>query len=149
MPAFILRPTDRIRLCFPEGVVITVAPLTQEARGKLRALYQTLGGEDQTNAPLVARETLRMTVKNVEGVLYGDGTPFQCVFDPHEDKQGRLTEQCAEELTNISFYGDQLIIACHRVGVGAYQSLIGEERRRLLQDVEVLFPGQEKKSQAP
>lgn len=142
MPAVILRPSDKIRLQFPEGVVFTVSPLSQEARGKLRALYDTVGGEDKTNAPLVARETLRMTIKEVEGVQYADGTPFRLEFGP----DGCLTEACAEEICNVSFYGDQLLIGCYRVGIGSYQSLVGEERKKILADVTVVFPGPEKKS---
>lgn len=145
MPAYIFRPSDKIVLKFPEGLTVTVSPLSQEARGKLRELYKTIGGEDKSNAPLVARETLRMTVKAVDGLCFGDGTPFELKFGP----DGMLTEECAEELTMVSFFGAELVIACTHVGVGAYQNLIGPGKQDSLSMVDVVFATPAEKKTPP
>jgi len=115
MAAIIYRPTDRIELAF-EGFKVWVSPLSVEQKAILQGLYRTISGEDKTNAHHVAVETLRMTVKEVEGVFLSDDQPYQLQFGP----DGCLTPTCAEELTNLDS-ADVMIKVGGRVGLGTYR----------------------------
>ena len=103
--------TDRIPLKIGDAT-FWVAPLSWADRSELLSCYQTKSGEE-THEPLkIGMLTLKMSIKEVDGVQYSDGTEFGCELDD----RGRLTDDCVSELCQLDCV-DKLVTVCSKLAM--------------------------------
>lgn len=95
----VYRPSDRIRLSFEgSGITLVLAPLSHEQRIRLASQARTEAGAEVSNANQIYSDTLKMSIKGIEGVdlRYPDGSKFELDFEADA-----LTEASLDCLTQV------------------------------------------------
>lgn len=103
----IYRSSDRIPVKI-EGVTFWLAPLSYEHRTELLT-FASKAQEVKVEADLLqlAKNTVRYSLKAIDGVEQGDGTPFALQFD----ERGIMSESCFDDLMQLEFLPDLIKVA--------------------------------------
>lgn len=92
----IYRLTDRIPVKVGE-LTFWLSPLSTEQKGKLSSFSSIVSGEKIEDALKAAAETIRMSVKQVDGLKDAQGNAYEVELGP----DGLLTSECVSELTQL------------------------------------------------
>jgi len=90
-----------------------LSPLSIEQKTELNGFNRIEGGKLITDDVGMTKACFSMVIKGVSGLFVdSEGkVPYQLVFNPNADKQGRLTDECVSDLLNIQV-GPELAMGC-------------------------------------
>lgn len=89
----IYRLSDRVPLRV-KGLTFWLAPLSYEQTKELRSLVKMTAGAEKLDPMVLASMSVRMSLKDVEGLENHDGTPYVLEFGP----DGLMTQECFDEI---------------------------------------------------
>lgn len=93
----IYRCSDRIPVKIG-AVTFWLSPLTYGQRTELFSVAsKAKESKEMADQILLAKTTIRFSLKDIDGVEQGDGSPFKLEFDP----SGMLTEACFDDLMQL------------------------------------------------
>lgn len=111
------RLTDKIPVRIGE-ITFWMSPISWEDRTRLLSFTKMVSGQEVTDAMKMAAETIRCSLKDIEGVEYADETPYELTFDSNH----RLSDECLAELWQLENI-DKLIKACSALLYGQTSDL--------------------------
>lgn len=94
------KPSDRITLKI-QGVEFKISPMTYEQKMKAQSSIVMSGGDKIENIAKATKAIVQMSVKEVKGIVFADGSDFEC-----ELVNGELSEDCVDALLNTSIHGE-------------------------------------------
>jgi len=96
----VYRPTDTVSVKIKD-LVFKIAPLSYEDRMRVLSTHRIVNGEPVIDHIAKSAETLKLCIKDVEGikdVFYPDGTAFELT----KDDKGNLTDESFQALMQIA-----------------------------------------------
>lgn len=129
--AKIYRMKDRKKIKF-DDVTISFAPLSNQEKSELATKAAT--SSDVGQILELSMETLRKSVKHVEGIEYGDGESFKLEFD----ESGLVSEECMNELMTLSVSTEMLAISMTLISNFGANDFINPETKLPFEGVSVL-----------
>jgi hypothetical protein len=98
--------TDRIPVKIG-AATFWIAPLSWGDKARLLSLFKQSAGVELIEPLRAAVETIRVSLKAVDGVQYSDGTEFDCKID----ENGCISDEAISELMQVDGI-DKLVTVC-------------------------------------
>lgn len=110
--ARIYRTSDRIPVRI-DDIEVKLSPLSRHQKAEVTKLISGFSRGDITSTQEGVVLAIRMSLKEIKGVEYSDGTPYKLEFD----EEGLITEECIEELLNLEM-SQKLTMVCSNLMTG-------------------------------
>jgi hypothetical protein len=121
---------------------VSLAPLSLHQKSEVQRLtYEGIRSGNTTLTQDGLLLALKASLKDIEGIEQADGSPYKLSFG--EDKL--LTDECLEDLCNISFH-EKLILICTSLVRGIPDQEFKDEKGNKIEGVDIVRTSKEQET---
>lgn len=135
----VFKKTSRIPVKIGDAV-FKLAPMDQEQKTELMQYISLDGGNRIENLAKISFLSCKYTIKEIEGLVYEDGSPFELSFD-----EKGVSDKSLSELMNTEI-SQELLSACQAFLQGIPKEILDPQTKKKFKNVEILSESASKKN---